>query len=124
MLRYLPLLISLALAIYALIDCARTDESDVRNLPKMVWILIIIVVGFIGPVAWLVAGRPRRQPGVGPLGPGPARPPRVLAPDDDPEFLAQLKKGNQDHEKMLQQWEADLRRREEELRRGDEERDT
>jgi hypothetical protein len=34
-----------------------------------------------------------------------------MAPDDDPEFLASLDRS------ALNQWEADLRRREEELRR-------
>lgn len=121
MLRYLPILISVALAIYALIDCVQSDESEVRNLPKMVWLIVIIVVAFVGPIAWLIAGRPKRVRAVGPPPPGqratPPRPP--LAPDDDPEFLAQLDKGNQDHERMLKQWEEDLRRREQTLRQGD-----
>ena len=41
-----------------------------------------------------------------------------LAPDDDPEFLAELdRRAAPEHEKLLGSWEEDLRRREEELRR-------
>lgn len=131
MLRLLPFIIVLALWIWAFIDCLTTPEEEVRYLPKVVWVLIILFFGevLLGPIAWLVAGRQR----------GPARPQQVpwpsgqtagypeaerprgrsLAPDDDPEFLASLKKNNQKHEQMLQQWEADLRRREEELRGKD-----
>jgi hypothetical protein len=44
---------------------------------------------------------------------------RPRAPDDNPEFLAKLKKDNSDHERLLRTWEDDLRRREEQLRDGD-----
>ncbi len=126
MLRLLPFIVVLALWIWAFIDCLTTPEEEVRHLPKVVWVLIILFFGevLLGPIAWLVAGR-QRGPGRGQ--PGPAdwstgHPPqerprgRSMAPDDDPEFLASLKKDNQKHEQLLAQWEADLRRREEELR--------
>jgi hypothetical protein len=38
---------------------------------------------------------------------------RPLGPDDDPEFLDQLRRQDAEHERMLKQWEEDLRRREE-----------
>jgi hypothetical protein len=82
--RILPILLLTGFTIYTLIDCARTDESQVRNLPKWAWILIIILLGTIGPIAYWIAGRPR-NPG---LGRGPKR--RILPPDDDPDFLGKL----------------------------------
>jgi len=84
MLRYLPLLLAIAVTLYALIDCARREQDSVRGLPKWAWILIIIFIGTIGAVAYLVWGRPRNQ------GPGRGGPRRVIGPDDDPDFLRKL----------------------------------
>jgi hypothetical protein len=42
--------------------------------------------------------------------------PRPVAPDDNPEFLREIKQIDDRHEQMLEQWEADLRRREEDMR--------
>ncbi|MDF3293147.1 PLD nuclease N-terminal domain-containing protein [Streptomyces silvisoli] len=127
MIRYLPFLLVLALWIFAFIDCLNTPEQQVRNLPKVVWVLIILLFGevLIGPIAWLAAGRPR----AGLRGGGPAadgagfgttaaeEPTHWVAPDDNPEFLRSLSLANKRDEAMLKEWEADLRRREEELRR-------
>ncbi|MYT31272.1 MULTISPECIES: PLD nuclease N-terminal domain-containing protein [unclassified Streptomyces] len=127
MLRYLPFLLVLALWIYAFIDCLNTPESQVRGLPKVVWVLIILLFGevLIGPVAWLVAGKERHRVAGG-GGSTPAEwhrnhgaNPRAawVAPDDNPEFLRSLREENKKDEALLKDWEADLRRREEELRR-------
>jgi Phospholipase_D-nuclease N-terminal len=118
-------LVPLALAIYALVDCIQTDAAEVRNLPKFLWILLILLFWIVGPIAWLVAGRPRAETAGRGRSSRPTRrpgfpehqPPPTLAPDDDPEFLSQLGRANADHEQMLKKWEDDLRRREEELRK-------
>jgi hypothetical protein len=59
MLRYAPYLVILALWVYALADCIGTPERQVRFLPKLAWLMIIVFFGWIliGPLAWLVAGR-------------------------------------------------------------------
>ncbi|WP_133914738.1 PLD nuclease N-terminal domain-containing protein [Streptomyces sp. NBC_00582] len=117
MLRYLPFLLVLALWIYAFIDCLNTPEEEVRGLPKVVWVLIILLFGevLVGPVAWLVAGKVRHG-GASGEGAGPRR--EWVAPDDNPEFLKSLQddRAKQD-EQLLKDWEEDLRRREEELKR-------
>ena len=94
--RALPFVVELALVLYALIDCLQTDEILVRNLPKIVWVFIILLFPFVGPIAWLVAGRPERTgPARGTLW-GPRQqaqrkaPPRPRGPDDDPDFLKGL----------------------------------
>ena len=121
MFRYLPFLLVLALWIYAFIDCLNTPEEQVRGLPKVVWVIIILLFGevLVGPIAWLVAGKQRVAP-VGGSTPsewhrGTAA--QWVAPDDNPEFLKSLKEENKKDEALLKDWEADLRRREEELRR-------
>ena len=128
MLRFLPVLIELFLLVFCLIDCIQTNESDVRNLGKVWWILLILFIPVIGPVAWLVAGRPQRGerrtvgwPSTKTSGfPEYERPSqrRQLAPDDDPEFLAQMRRSNAEQEDLLRKWEDDLRRREQELRKN------
>ncbi|MER6560235.1 PLD nuclease N-terminal domain-containing protein [Streptomyces sp. NPDC001027] len=121
MLRYLPFLLVLALWIYAFIDCLNTPEEEVRGLPKVVWVIIILLFGevLVGPVAWLVAGKTRHAPAGGSTPSQWHRNHRTefVAPDDNPEFLKSLKDENKKDEKLLKDWEADLRRREDELKR-------
>ncbi len=82
MTRALPVLIFLGITIYALIDCARTPQEQVRNLPKWAWLLLIIFFETVGGIAWLIAGRPRIN--------GTPRKRRVLPPDDNPDFLRSI----------------------------------
>jgi hypothetical protein len=126
MLRYLPFLLVLALWIYSFIDCLNTPEEQVRGLPKVVWVIIILLFGevLVGPIAWLVAGKVGRGPtrGVTPSEWRREQRPQYVAPDDNPEFLNSLSaesspSKNVKDEALLKDWEADLRRREEELRR-------
>jgi hypothetical protein len=129
MIRILPFALLLILWIWAFVDCLITPEEEVRYLPKVAWVLIVLFFPEIGSIAWLVAGkqrgRARRTSVPWPSGPTAGFPEyerpqrRMVAPDDDPEFLASLKRSNVQHEEMLRQWEADLRRREDELRRKD-----
>ncbi|MGY6025021.1 PLD nuclease N-terminal domain-containing protein [Streptomyces spinosirectus] len=125
MLRYLPFLLVLALWIFAFIDCLNTPEEQVRGLPKVVWVLIILFFGevLVGPVAWLVAGKVRHAPAGGATPSEWHRNHRTqfVAPDDNPEFLQSLREENKKDESLLKDWEADLRRREEELRRREQE---
>lgn len=129
MLRFAPFFLEFALLVYCLIDAIQTPEPEVRNLPKVVWILLILIVPVVGSVAWLVAGRPQRS-GAGRAVPWPAtgtagfpeyeRPAQpVLGPDDDPAFLRDMKRGNDEHEQLLRTWEEDLKRRERRLREPD-----
>ncbi|MGW2208573.1 PLD nuclease N-terminal domain-containing protein [Streptomyces sp. NPDC001781] len=85
MLRYLPFLLVLALWIYAFVDCLNTPEDEVRHLPKVAWVFIVLLFGevLVGPLAWLITGKVRQAA-------GPAR--TWVAPDDNPDFLRSLKK--------------------------------
>lgn len=118
-------LVDLVMLVWALIDCLSTDEYQVRNLPKLAWVFIILLFSPVGWIAWFVAGRPQ-QPARAGAGaqwsqgsgfPENARPTRQVAPDDDPAFLRELARNRRADEEMFSKWEADLRRREEELRK-------
>ena len=57
--QYLPLLIpvvliELGLMVIALVDLIR--RSRTRG-PKWVWVLVIVLINFIGPIIYFVAGR-------------------------------------------------------------------
>lgn len=128
MIRLLPAILVIVLVLYCLVDCIQTEEAAVRNLPKVAWIVIILLFPVIGSVVWLLAGRPQiagqgRRTVPWPNGPTAGYPeherPRPLAPDDDPEFLRQLRQSDTEHERMLKRWEEDLRKREQELRDDD-----
>ena len=52
----LPLfLLELGLLVFALVDCVKRQR--VRGDNKIVWILIIVLVNFIGPIVYLAVGR-------------------------------------------------------------------
>ncbi len=52
-------LIFLAVWIFCLIDVITTPADSVRNLPKIAWVIIVLVLDILGAVIWLVAGRPQ-----------------------------------------------------------------
>ena len=84
-------LASLGLLVYALVDLVTTPASAVRTLPKALWFLVVLPPLF-GPLAWLLAGRPRRGHGR----PTAAPPARPIAPDDDEDFLRELRRRRSD----------------------------
>ena len=85
--RVLLVLATLAMTIYAVVDAIQTEDARVKHLPKLIWILLILVFAPIGPIAWFVAGR-QRGPQNGRRQPNRPSPPR--GPDDDPDFLRNL----------------------------------
>ncbi|MGC4768648.1 PLD nuclease N-terminal domain-containing protein [Micromonospora sp. DT44] len=117
-------LAQIVLAVCALISCLSAEEGQIRALPRIVWVLIILFFPLIGSIAWFVAGR---EPGTAnrTVWPGgtsaPERQPRrPLAPDDDPEFLRSVQdRAKQQDQELFRRWEEDLRRREDDLRRRD-----
>jgi hypothetical protein len=91
----------LGLWIFCIIDVITTPETQCRNLPKIAWLLIVILLMDIGSIAWLVAGRAWNGEARVPLTKTPARPGGAHPgrrggsgagnPDDDEEFLASLR---------------------------------
>jgi hypothetical protein len=54
----LPLvIIELGLVIFTLLDLSRRDPRTVRGGKKWPWVLIILLIGTIGPILYLVIGR-------------------------------------------------------------------
>ncbi len=115
----------LALWLYCIIDVIFTDESDVRHLPKLLWLAIVVFIPDIGSIVWLVAGRPQKASfRIGEPGNRPSRAP--VGPEDRPNFgvdldgLSPIVREREEQAQMRLR-EEQLRRREQELARKERE---
>ncbi|PPK71052.1 PLDc N-terminal domain-containing protein [Actinokineospora auranticolor] len=54
-------LFTMGLWIFCLVDVITTPEGLTRNLPKIGWLLIVLILPLVGSVLWLVAGRPQTE---------------------------------------------------------------
>jgi hypothetical protein len=94
-------LVAFAVWVFCIIDVITTPSDACRNLPKLVWLLIVVVLVDVGSIAWLVAGRswvPKAAVLQGaargsghPSEYGRPQRSRPTNPDDDEEFLAGLR---------------------------------
>ncbi len=106
--------------VYCLVDVIGRGEDGVRHLPKLAWIVVVLLFPFVGSLAWLLVGRESRTPRrsayerPAPAFPEYDRPGRASAQDPaaDEEFLRRVR------ERAEQQREAHRR---EQLRRQQEE---
>ncbi|MEW9553041.1 PLD nuclease N-terminal domain-containing protein [Nonomuraea sp. NPDC050783] len=84
-------LVTLVLWLYCLFDVITTPEPLCRNLPKIMWLVIVFLAPLVGSLVWLLAGRPERRPSATRPSAFPEydRPGRFAATDpaDDEEFL-------------------------------------
>ena len=89
------------LDVFALIDLVLIERRRVRAFPKIVWGIIIVLVPFIGALLWFFVGHEWGTRG------GERR---TIAPDDDPSFLKNLRRDEDQDERIrrLEQELADL----------------
>ncbi|HLY34781.1 MAG TPA: PLDc N-terminal domain-containing protein [Jatrophihabitantaceae bacterium] len=96
-------LVMLGLWIFCIIDVITTPADRVRNLPKLVWLILVVLLVDIGSIAWLVAGHnwaPKPETSVAaPTGAGP----RPSNPDDDEDFLAGLRARAEEQRKQARE---------------------
>lgn len=86
---FLFTILTLALTIGAVIDIMRREDSQVRFLPRIAWLIVVILLPLIGALLWFGLGRdygdsgiaiprlrraPRTAPSAGPA--APPAPPR------------------------------------------------
>lgn len=84
------------LTLYTLLDAVRTPAHEARTLPKWLWVLVTLLFPVVGPLMWLILGRPKRERGTrGSISlPGAAQrgnAPSMASPDDDEAYLRWLK---------------------------------
>jgi hypothetical protein len=108
LLRALPVLMWVALAVYGTIDCLLASADEVRGPGRGTWVALCLLVPYLGPLAWLMTGRPSRARhgrvggpdggGYGWTAEGAAgHPDAPIGPDDDPEFISSLSQPQRDH---------------------------
>lgn len=84
-------LLTTALWIFCLVDVITREESQCQHLPKVGWLLVVLLIPTVGSLVYLACGRvpapavPRTHSGYAEY----ERPGRHIAqsPDDDAEFL-------------------------------------
>ena len=117
-------LLLLALDIFCVIDLIQSREDEVRNLPKIVWLLLILFFPPIGSIAWLAAGRPQRGPGprsayerATPHYPEYDRPGRAagMSEESDEEFLRRVRERAEEQRRKA----AEEKKRREQEEQGD-----
>ena len=104
-------LVEVVLLVYCVLNVITTPEGEVRNLPKLLWLLLVVVLPLVGGIAWLIAGRPqgpaRSLPPTSNQGRPPAHPRRGPAtasnPDDDEAFLRGLRERAEQQRRAAEQ---------------------
>ena len=105
----------LSLLVYCVLDVLRTPSQHVRNLPKPVWLFLCFLPPVIGPICWLVLGRPQQPPNLPYKGntgfPEYDRPGRAVPqnPDDDEAFLRGLRERAEEQRKRAAEQARRLR---------------
>ena len=104
--------LTLGLLIFALIDVITSDESQIKHLPKLVWVLLIVFLPLVGSIIWLVAGKDRgTTPDHGSIGD-----PRRYA-DRQPSAPVLSDEERIENEIAYHERQAEIRRLEAEVRR-------
>ena len=112
-------LVLFAFWIWAILDVIATDSGLCRNLPKGVWLILVLLLPDIGSVAWLLLGRPEK----GSWKPGStdySAPRRPIAYEDHPRYSATPEitdRRSQELDRRLDAWEAEQRVKKAELDR-------
>jgi hypothetical protein len=104
-------LLLLGLWLFAIFDVIATDSALCRNLPKALWLILVIIIPDVGSIAWLVLGRPVNA-GYRPGDTTYRAPRRAIGPEDSPAYLSR----SEELDRQLDVWEAEQRRKEIELK--------
>jgi hypothetical protein len=108
--------------IWALLDCIATDSAMCRNLPKPMWVIIVVILPAVGALAWLLLGRPEkadRRSGSTDY----ASPRRPVGVEDSPRYSATpiiTDRRSRELDAELERWEREQRERGESRRQDPE----
>jgi hypothetical protein len=60
---YILSLLMLAAMVFAIVDIILRDQSQVKHLPKTMWLILVILLPLLGTILWFAIGRewPERQ---------------------------------------------------------------
>ncbi len=104
-------LVLVAFWIWALFDCISTDSALCRNLPKGLWLILVLLLPDIGALAWMLLGRPERA-GWRPGSTDYSAPRRPVGVEDSPrytEVAGVSDRRSEELDRKLQEWEEQQR---------------
>ena len=104
-------LVLAAFWIWALFDCISTDSALCRNLPKGVWLILVLLLPDIGALAWLLLGRPERA-GWRPGSTDYSAPRKPVGIEDSPrysEIAGVTDRRSEELDRQLEDWEEEQR---------------
>ena len=81
------IVIAVALIIFTFVDIALTESRRIRGVPKGFWFFIALLP-VLGAILWFAVGKE------------PARATRYVAPDDDPSFLKNIRRDEEQDERI------------------------
>ena len=110
-LELLMTVVVFAVWIFTLADVVQSPGQHVRNLPKVAWVVLVLLFPVLGSAAWFVFGRPQGTPRpargerTAPAFPEYDRPGRSAAvdPEKDEEFLKQVRARAEEQRKRYEQ---------------------
>ena len=113
-------LLLLGLWLFAIFDVIATDSALCRNLPKGLWLILVLILPDVGAIAWLLLGRPINA-GFRPGDPNYRAPRRPLGLEDSPTFVSREDSAasvsrSQELDRRLEEWEKEQRQKDIELR--------
>ncbi|SMH32275.1 Phospholipase_D-nuclease N-terminal [Rathayibacter oskolensis] len=80
-------LLTIVLMVLALVDVVRQPDNVVRNLPKIVWILLIVFIPLIGVTIWFLLGHDWKKGDGASFVPGARTTPRLRRPKTPPPTI-------------------------------------
>jgi hypothetical protein len=94
--------------VWALVDCIMTDARICRFLPKIAWIVVVLVFSDLGALLWFLIGRPDATTRRLTRAAASAARPRPVAPDDLPQPASNAvitDRRSAELDQMLAEWE-------------------
>jgi type VI protein secretion system component VasK len=97
--------------LWAIYDVVTVDQNQVRNLPKVLWLVLVVVLWALGAALWVFLGRPAQTAPVS----RPGTPRRARrAPEPEPETDRHANRVVTDRrsaelDRMLEEWERSRR---------------
>ncbi|WP_127792497.1 PLD nuclease N-terminal domain-containing protein [Agromyces sp. LHK192] len=102
-------LLILAVLVIALVDIIRRDDWQVKHLPKIVWVLLVVFLPLIGSILWFTIGREYDAGGFAPRRRRPARPTTDAAPAPaEPRYPVDSRSTEEqiaDLDREIEEWE-------------------
>ena len=93
----LPLTLALLIVgpvVLAALDVMRTSEQDLPHFPQTVWLAVVIFIPILGPVAWVLTGRPPAALRLGPATTG--------GHEDDEAFMRHIRARAEDERRRYE----------------------